>query len=87
MDTVIESKDALISLLKNEIVQVKFNKVDGTERIMKCTLREDHVVPYEKVSETREKKVNENIISVWDIENAGWRSFRFDSVITFHKYE
>jgi hypothetical protein len=83
----IQTKDILISLLKNEIVEVKFNKVDGTERIMKCTLREDHVVPYEKTSEGREKKVNENIISVWDLENDGWRSFRFDSVISFHKYE
>jgi len=84
---VIESKDALISLLKNEIVEVKFNKVDGTERVMKCTLREDHVKPYEKVTEGREKKVNENIISVWDIENDGWRSFRVDSIISFYKYE
>jgi hypothetical protein len=83
----IQSKNILISLLKNEIVEVKFNKVDGTERIMKCTLREDSVVPYEKTSEGREKKVNENIISVWDLENDGWRSFRFDSVISFHKYE
>jgi hypothetical protein len=86
VDTVIESKDALISLLKNEIVQVKFNKVDGTERVMICTLREDHVKPYEKVAEGREKKVNENIISVWDTENDGWRSFRFDSIISFYKY-
>lgn len=84
---VIESKDVLISLLKSEIVEVKFNKVDGTERIMKCTLREDSVIPYEKTSKGHEKKVNENIISVWDLENDGWRSFRFDSVISFHKYE
>lgn len=78
------SKSNLINMLQNGIINVKFTKADGTERVMRCTLAEHLVKPYEKKSE-REKVVNQDIISVWDIEKEGWRSFRYDSLTEIYK--
>lgn len=56
-----------------------FTKADGTEREMRCTLREDLIQSTEKKTE-RTKKENADVMSVWDLEKSGWRSFRLDSV-------
>lgn len=58
---------------------VTFTKKDGTERVMHCTLREDAIPPYEKKTDTVREK-NDELLSVWDLESRGWRSFRWDSV-------
>ena len=78
------SKTNLFNMLESGIVNLKFTKTDGTERDMKCTLMKDIVKPHDKKTD-REKKVNENIVSVWDVEKESWRSFRFDSIISIHK--
>lgn len=78
------SKSVLVEMLKQGIVNLKFTKSDGTERTMKCTLVESYITPHEKKTD-KVKKSNEHTLSVWDIENNGWRSFRFDSVIEFNK--
>jgi hypothetical protein len=77
-------RDWLTGLLKTSDVRIVFTKSDGSERIMKCTLRESAIVKYEKKTERTKAKSNDTI-SVWDLEKASWRSFRFDSVqsITF----
>ena len=56
-----------------------FTKSDGTEREMRCTLREDLIQSTEKKTE-RSKKENTDVMSVWDLEKSAWRSFRLDSV-------
>jgi hypothetical protein len=56
-----------------------FTKSDGTERELLCTLKEEFIGEYEKKTE-RVKKENPDVMSVWDLENNGWRSFRLDSV-------
>jgi hypothetical protein len=58
---------------------VVFTKSDGTERELLCTLKEEFIGAYEKKTE-RVKKENPDVMSVWDLENNGWRSFRIDSV-------
>lgn len=75
------TKTFLMEVLHNNIVTVKFIKKDGTEREMKCTLQESLISPYEKKTD-REKLASETNISVWDVENQGWRSFRYESVIS-----
>ena len=72
-------------------VKVTFTKKDGTERVMECTTAPS-LVPEEPAHMTntdnpidfpvvkREKKINEDICPVYDIESKGWRSFRWDSV-------
>ena len=78
------SKSNILNLLHTGVIEVKFKKVDGSERVMKCTLLESYVKPHEKTTD-REKKINEDVISVWDVEKEGWRSFRYDSVIDVYK--
>lgn len=78
------SKSNLMNMLHTGIIAVKFTKVDGSERTMRCTLSESFIKPSEKKTD-REKPVNDNILSVWDIDSDGWRSFRLDSVLEIHK--
>lgn len=78
------SKTNIQNMLHNGIINVKFTKKDGTERVMKCTLLESIIKPYEKATD-RDKKVNEDLISVWDVEKDAWRSFRYDSILEIYK--
>jgi hypothetical protein len=73
------TKEYIRSLLKNNVVQVVFTKTDGSVREMKCTLQEQFVEVYEKKTD-KVKPENDNIVSVWDLDNNGWRSFKVDSV-------
>lgn len=84
MDTDTISKSNIMNMLKSGIVNIRFTKVDGTERVMKCTLVEGIVKSYEKTTD-REKKTNENICSVWDVDKEAWRSFRYDSILEIYK--
>lgn len=73
------TKDSIVELLKGNVAEVKFTKSDGTERLMKCTLKEDLVVPYSKKTD-RVKETNNDIVPVFDVEKNEWRSFRVGSV-------
>ena len=78
-------------LLKSNICEVVFTKVDGTERTMRATLKPDVITFMEdtlamkKEDDTpkRTRKANDNVISCYDIEKSDWRSFRIDSVKSF----
>lgn len=72
-------RELIQSELKTGELLITFNKKDGTERKLKCTLQEGVVQPYEKKTEQVKVK-NDNTMSVWDIENSGWRSFNLDSI-------
>lgn len=78
---------SLTSLLGSNAVKVTFTKVDGTVREMWCT-RDPSLIPEQSqtqipASATADRKVNESVLSVWDMEKEGWRSFRKDSIISF----
>ena len=75
-------------------VTVTFIKKDGSERVMECTTSPS-LVPVDTVNEThytnttdpidfpkpkREKKVNEEVCPVYDLESKHWKSFRWDSI-------
>jgi hypothetical protein len=65
--------------LKHGIVRVTFNKINGEERVMDCTLAEAHIPPADKkdtASQEKARKLNEEVTNVWDITAHGWRSFR-----------
>ena len=69
-------RDTLIKNLQKKSMRITFTKVNGDERIMDCTLQE-HMIP-----ETNEsnRKQNEEVLPVFDINKGEWRSFRLDSV-------
>ena len=66
-------------ILQRETATLTFQKKDGTIRVMKATLREEHMPVFEKKTDTV-RKVNDEVLSVVDIEKSEWRSFRFDSI-------
>lgn len=76
------TRDGLIDLLRHNIVEVTFTKVNGDERVMKCTLQPTYIPN----ASTRngelviERAASSNNVSVWDINANGWRSFRVASV-------
>ena len=79
-------RDELINILKDNICVVSFKKKDGTNRNMKCTLKESIVPKATKEDPLSQKKIralNEEVVTVWDVEKEGWRSFRVDSVVTY----
>ena len=59
--------------------------MNGEERIMKCTLREDYL-PERLEIESKDliwddkKNTSKESLSVWDVEAKGWRSFRWDNL-------
>ena len=69
-------------LFKN-IVTVDFIKKDGTQRALRCTLRPDLLPPQTDLEEAVSKLPFPTSLAVWDLENEGWRSFRYDSIIGF----
>jgi hypothetical protein len=67
--------DELRELLRTDIVTVTFTKKDGSTREMVCTTMPDYMPPVSGNS-----VVSDSLVTVWDCENAGWRSFKFDSI-------
>ncbi len=76
------NKDTLRAELKEGVKTITFTKTDGTQRVLKCTLQESVLPQVDASKATTTKKQNDDALAVWDIENAGWRSFRFDSIIS-----
>jgi hypothetical protein len=59
-------------------------KKDGTQRTMLCTLMPGSLPAQTDLEEAVQKKTpNPDVLAVWDLENKGWRSFRYDSVLGF----
>ena len=81
----IPTREELVEMLGNEIVDVTFQKLSGDERKMKCTLIPRMLPPAQrddKLSQTKIRNLEEKTLVVWaiDIEPSAWRSFRYDRV-------
>jgi hypothetical protein len=76
------TRDGLIDMLRHNIVSVTFTKVNGEERIMRCTLQTNYIpnAPIQNGELVVEGKTTSNNVSVWDIDANGWRSFRVANV-------
>jgi hypothetical protein len=69
--------------LEQNVIVVDFTKLNGDKRVMTCTLREDIKPPATKKDPMSTKKVREvsdAVVSVWDVNAKGWRSFRYDRI-------
>ena len=75
-------KKWLTGHLKYGPVTLTFTKKDGSERIMKCTTNPTYIMFKDpSILESKsDKKVNEDVLPVFDLEAGGWRSFRWDSI-------
>ena len=79
----IPTKPDLKGLLDQNVIVVDFTKLNADKRVMTCTLREDMKPPATKVDPMSTKKVREisdAVVSVWDVNAKGWRSFRYDRI-------
>ncbi len=74
-----KEKEWLKTLLRERIVEITFVKADGSDRVMKATLLETKI-PSEKMPKGNSKSQNDEVLPVFDVENDGWRSFRWDSI-------
>ena len=69
--------EQLRTLLSTNVASVTFTKKNGEKRVMVCTTKQD-LLPGEPSKFAG--PVSDSVLTVWDIENDGWRSFRFDTV-------
>ncbi len=79
----IPTREELVKILSDCLVEVTFLKLDGDERIMTCTLMPEHLPEAnrdDKLSQTKVRNLEERVIVVWDVNAQGWRSFRYDRV-------
>lgn len=76
------TKETIKGKLQQGPVTINFTKADGTVRKMICTLEEGAIPPAEPKKTERVKKENDDVLAVWDLEAQGWRSFRFDSILS-----
>ena len=79
----IPTKTDLQNLLSQNVLVVDFTKLNGDKRVMTCTLREDMKPPATKNDTMSQKKVrelSEEVVSVWDVNAKGWRSFRYNRI-------
>lgn len=74
-------REQLKDQLRTGVTTITFTKVDGTERVMKATLDRSLLPEQMDVEEyISEKRQNEDVLAVWDVEKEGWRSFRLENV-------
>jgi hypothetical protein len=76
-------RDILLKDLRENVIEVVFQKVNGETRTMHCTLRKDFLPESYVNDEQQEREFhnsNANVLAVWDVKNRGWRSFRIESV-------
>jgi hypothetical protein len=86
---VIERKD-LELLLKENVMEVTFNKVNGDKRVMECTLMPEALPPAKKdeaITQEKVRKINEEVLVVWDTNAKGFRSFRMANVLEFKEID
>ena len=77
------TKTDLMEMLKKNVVEVTFTKLNGEKRVMPCTLIADYLPPAKKDDPITQKKVREisdKVLAVWALESKGFRSFRYDRV-------
>jgi len=82
------NREQLTEMLRTNVCEVTFTKVDGSTRVMPCTLKESMLPPVpvhvtntdNPVDFPRTKKANPAVLSVWCLDKKEWRSFRVDNV-------
>jgi hypothetical protein len=70
----------LLEILNAREANIKFRKLNGDLRTMRCTLKAD-LLP-STIAEALDKTNRpSDLITVYDLDMNGWRSFHIDSII------
>ena len=72
----------LNSMLKVTEATITFTKVDGSERVMKCTLEPGRLptVVIKEDTKPRKESTSTKALRVFDIEKNEWRSFTIKNI-------
>jgi hypothetical protein len=72
----------LNNMLKVTEATITFTKVDGTERVMKCTLEAAKLPPVviKEDAKPRKETTSTKALRVFDIEKNEWRSFTIKNI-------
>ena len=76
-------REDLEKLLEQNVLVVDFLKLNGDKRVMTCTLREDmkpRATKDDAMSQKAVRKTSDAVVSVWDVNAKGWRSFRYERI-------
>ena len=79
----IPTQQELIESLSKGVFEVTFDKLNGDERTMICTLDRNYMPEASRedpLSQTKIRNLEEKVIVVWDTDAGGWRSFRYNRV-------
>lgn len=79
----IPTREDLKNILEQNVLVVDFTKLNGDRRVMTCTLREDmkpRATKTDPLSQKAVREVSDAVVSVWDVNAKGWRSFRYERV-------
>ena len=77
-------QEELRTNLKTIPMRVHFLKQDGSNRVMIAT-QDEARIPCEEIEHLKNgsgRAANPDVCVVWDLEAQGWRSFRYDSILT-----
>ena len=80
------NRDVLLDRLSREVVEIIFEKSDGTKRTMLSTLMDSYLPPPKTAEEPNEDigsrtPSDPDHITVWSVGDNGWRSFKLSRVI------
>jgi hypothetical protein len=79
-ETAQERNSWLRSFLHEGVFEIAFTKVDGSERVMPCTLKTD-AMPAKAINEHHQTRAYKpEALSVWCVDKQEWRSFRVMNV-------
>jgi len=80
----IPTKGMLLGMLYKDVYQVTFNKLNGDQRVMTCTLAPQYLPEHKWKSEAdigqdvkETNPVDAKNVTVWDLNAEGWRSFHY----------
>jgi hypothetical protein len=80
-----DSRNNYLRQTLKEDHQVTFTKLDGSVRVMPCTLRDD-AMPQRAVTEHHQTRVYKpETLSVWCLDKAEWRAFKVMNVTDIRK--
>ena len=79
-------RDLLVHALRTSVVRLEFTKKSGEYRVMRATLKED-MIPSEHQPSGEGVLKTAEVRPVYDLDNMGWRSFRWDSLKSWADWE
>ena len=76
-------KNDIVPLLCSGLCEITFTKKDGTERTIVGTLMND-LIPVDKQPKGTDRVHSVDVQPVYEVELDEWRSFRWDSVVSYN---